>query len=92
MLPLLLFLVQSDPSFPNYTAASIANTAANQAGLYSANTLISIYGTNLSAGTQAVSAADVRGGSLPTALGPAPVRVLLDGQFASMYFVSSVRL
>lgn len=92
MLPLLLLLAQSDLSFPSYTASSIANTAANQAGLYSANTLISIYGTNLSTGTQAVSGADVRGGSLPTSLGPAPVRVLLDGQFASMYFVSPTQV
>lgn len=92
MLPLLLLLAQSDISFPSYTAAGIANTAANQAGLYSANTLISIYGSSLSAGTQAVSAADVRGGTLPTSLGPAPVRVLIEGQFAGMYFVSPTQV
>lgn len=92
MLPLLLFLAQSDLAFPNYTAASISNTAANQAGLYAANTLISIYGSNLSAGTQAVGPADVRAGELPTSLGPASVRVLLNGQFAGMYFVSPTQV
>jgi uncharacterized protein (TIGR03437 family) len=85
--PALLF-AQSDLGFPGYSAASVANAAANVAGLYAPNTLISIYGFNLSVGTQAVSAADVRGGTLPTTLGSTLVRVLLDGQFANLYYAS----
>jgi uncharacterized protein (TIGR03437 family) len=83
-----LLLAQSDPGFPIYTAGSIANAAANVSGSYAANTLISIYGVNLAFNTQAISATDIRNGNLPTSLGSTPVRVLLDGQFASLYYVS----
>ena len=89
MLPVfLLLLAQSDPGFPIYSAASIANAAANVPGLYAANTLISIYGTNLAFNTQALTATDIRNGNLPTSLGSTPVRVLLDAQFANIYYVS----
>lgn len=83
-----LLLAQSDLGFPSYSASSVANTAANAAGWYAANTLISIYGSNLAFDIQAIAAADIRNGSLPTSMGSVPVRVLLDGQFASLYFVS----
>jgi uncharacterized protein (TIGR03437 family) len=83
-----LLLAQTDLGFPIYSAASVANAAANLAGWFAPNTLISIYGTNLAFDTQAISATDIRNGNLPTSLGSAPVRVLLDGQFANMYYVS----
>jgi uncharacterized protein (TIGR03437 family) len=83
-----LLLAQSDPVFPAYSAAGIANTAANVPNLYAPNTLISIYGTNLAFGTQAISAANIQSGNLPTSLGLSPVRVLLGNQFASLYYVS----
>ncbi|MEO5923959.1 MAG: IPT/TIG domain-containing protein [Bryobacteraceae bacterium] len=88
LLPVLFLLAQSDLGFPIYSSSSVANAAANVAGSYAANTLISIYGTNLAFGTAAITAADIRNGNLPTSLGSTPVRVLLDGQFASMYYVS----
>ena len=89
MLPLfVLLLAQSDPGFPIYSAGSIANAAANVSGSYAANTLISIYGTNLAFNTQAITGTDIRNGNLPTSLGSTPVRVLLDGQFANLYYVS----
>lgn len=83
-----LLLAQSDPGFPLYSSGSVANAAANTPDLYAANTLISIYGTNLAFGTQAISATDIRNGMMPTSLGSTPVRVLLDNQFASLYYVS----
>jgi uncharacterized protein (TIGR03437 family) len=83
-----LLLAQSDLGFPIYSAESVANAAANVTGLYAPNTIISIYGVNLSFGTQTISAADVHNGSLPTSLGATPVRVLIGNQFANVYYVS----
>jgi uncharacterized protein (TIGR03437 family) len=87
-----LLLAQSDLGFPAYSANGVANTAANVAGLYAPNTLISIYGSNLSAGTQAITEADIRGGNLPTSLGALSTRVLIDGQFASLYYASPTQV
>jgi uncharacterized protein (TIGR03437 family) len=84
----LLLLAQSDPGFPIYSSGSIANSAANVSGSYAPNTLISIYGVNLAYSTTSVAVSDIREGNLPTSLGSAPVRVLLNGQFASLFYVS----
>ncbi len=81
-----LLWAQSELSFPSYSAASIAHAAANISGFYAANTLVSIYGTNLALSTVALSAADVSGGNLPSVLGG--VRVLVDNRFADVIFVS----
>jgi len=83
-----LLLAQSDVGFPSYSAASVANAASNVPGSFAPNTLISIYGTNLSFSTAAIGEADIRSGNLPTSLGSTPVRVLLSGQFANLYYVS----
>ena len=83
-----LLLAQSDPGFPIYSAASIANAASNVPGSFAPNTLVTIYGTNLAFSTAAISEADIRSGNLPTSLGSTPVRVLLGGQFANLYYVS----
>lgn len=87
-----LLCAQSDLGFPVYSAASIAHSAANVTGLYAPNTFVSIYGANLAVGTQALSASDIRGGVLPTTLGSAFVRVLLDGQFANLYYASPTQV
>lgn len=87
-----LLAAQSDPGFPTYTAAAVAHAATNSAGSYAANTLISIYGVNLSIGVQAITAADIAGGNLPTYLGPLSTRVELDGQFASLYYASPTQI
>ncbi|MEP6962670.1 MAG: hypothetical protein ABI995_11370, partial [Acidobacteriota bacterium] len=84
-----LWAQSSLPGYPNYSAASIANAAANVAGFYAPNTFISIYGVNLASSTIALQADDIRDGVLPTALPGASVRVLINQQPASMYFVSS---
>ncbi len=83
-----LLLAQADLGFPSYSAASVANAASNVPGSFAPNTFISIYGTNLSFSTAAISAEEIRNGNLPTSLGSTPVRILLSGQFADMYYVS----
>jgi uncharacterized protein (TIGR03437 family) len=87
LLPFLL-LAQSDPGFPIYSASSVANTAANVTSWYAPNTLISIYGVNLSFSVGAITAEEIRNGNLPTTLGSTPVRVLVGNQFANLYYVS----
>lgn len=81
-----LLWAQAELTFPSYSAASIAHAAANVSGFYAANTLVSIYGTNLALSTVALRAADVVGGTLPSVLGG--VRVLVDNRFADVIFVS----
>lgn len=89
LLPGLLW-AQSELGFPSYTAASVANAAANVANLYAPNTILSIYGVNLALGTRALTQADIASGSLPTVLGS--VRVLVNGQFANLLFVSPTQV
>jgi len=88
VIPYLFLLLAQDLGFPNYTASSIANTGANEAAFYAPNTLVSIYGVNLAFDSRAIGPADIRNGNLPTSLGTTPVRVLINNQFASLYFVS----
>ncbi|MEO8100868.1 MAG: hypothetical protein ABI811_24455 [Acidobacteriota bacterium] len=76
------------PGYPDYSASSIANAAANVAGLYAPNTFISIYGVNLAFSTQAITAEDVRDGVLPTSLPGSSVVVLINQRRATMYFTS----
>ena len=74
------------PGAPFYTAQSIANSASNVAGEYAPDTFLSIYGQNLSYITKAIGPGDITGLTLPTVLGN--VRVLLNGIFADVYYVS----
>ena len=73
---------------PIYTAESIANTAANIAGYYAANTFLSIYGENLAFATRAIAPGDILNGLLPTALPGTSVRVLINLVPAHIYYVS----
>ncbi len=73
---------------PAYTAASIANSASNIANYYAPNMFISIYGQNLAYVTKAISAADISGGILPTALIGTGVRVLINQIPADIWYVS----
>jgi len=73
---------------PQYSAESIANTAAAIAGFYAPNTFVSIYGVNLSDATRAISPDDIAAGSLPTVLPGTGIRVLINLIPASIYFAS----
>jgi uncharacterized protein (TIGR03437 family) len=84
----LLAETSGNPGMPDYSAGSIANAAANVAEFYAPNTFLSIYGSNLSFATRAISPEDIRAGVLPTALSGGGVRVLLNLLPANLYFVS----
>jgi len=76
------------PNNPCYTAASIANSAANIAGLYSPNSFISIYGTNLANVTKPIGLSDIGSGMLPASLQGTGVGVLIGGISGYVYYVS----
>ncbi len=73
---------------PSYSAASIVNSATNLYGSLAPNTIATLYGERLSYETRAVTAHDIQDGRLPTALGMAAVRVLVNGIPAHLYYVS----
>jgi uncharacterized protein (TIGR03437 family) len=84
----LIAAAETAPAAPNYTADSIANTAANVAGVFAPNTFITVYGSNLSDITRAIGPDDIHGGTLPTLLPGAGVRVLVNQIPANLYYVS----
>ena len=81
---------ESDPGSgaPLYSAASIVNAATNQLGTLAPNTIVTIYGDNLSFETRALTAADMHGTELPTNLPGAGVTVLVGNIPAPLYYVS----
>jgi uncharacterized protein (TIGR03437 family) len=74
---------------PNYTAAGIVNGASFASGL-APNTIGSVFGTNLSWGTQTVGASNMPGGVMPTTLGD--VEVYFGGWPAYLYYVSPLQI
>lgn len=78
------------PSQPCYTAASIANSAANVTGYYAPYSFLSIYGTNLSYVTGSLGPGDIAGGVLPPngAIQGTEVEVLLNNIPGYVYYVS----
>ncbi|HTR39616.1 MAG TPA: IPT/TIG domain-containing protein [Bryobacteraceae bacterium] len=77
---------------PVYTAASIVNSADNQSGALAPNTIGTVYGKNLAYTTRALTASDIQGGILPTALGLSDVQVLIGGLLANLYYVSPTQV
>ncbi|MDP9053339.1 MAG: hypothetical protein M3N93_03430 [Acidobacteriota bacterium] len=71
---------------PLYTAASVVQAASQTAGALAPNTLATIYGTNLSWTTHALTAADLTSGTLPTSLDG--VTVYMGNILCSLFFVS----
>jgi uncharacterized protein (TIGR03437 family) len=74
---------------PNYTAAGIVNGASFTTGL-APNTIVSLFGTNLSWDTRGLRSSDIVGGILPTSL--ANVEVYLEGWPAYLYYVSPTQI
>jgi uncharacterized protein (TIGR03437 family) len=84
-----LAFVPQQEGAPYYTAASIANSAANVAAFYTPNSFISVYGQNLSYVTKAIGAGDIgAGGILPWSLTGTNVGVLINLIPADVYYVS----
>ena len=73
---------------PTYTAASIASTASTRAGRLAPNTVFTIYGTDLSFITWAVSPQEIVNQSLPTSTPRGEVYVQLQGRRIPLFFVS----
>lgn len=76
---------------PFYTEESIAHAATNQNGPFAPNTILSLYGKDLSWGTVAASGTQP-GGRLPTVLPNAGVHVMLGGLLAPLYYVSPTQV
>jgi uncharacterized protein (TIGR03437 family) len=74
---------------PTYTAAGIVNGASFGPTL-APNTIVSIFGTNLSWDTVALQAGDLAGGVMPTSLGN--VEVYFEGWPAYLYYVSPTQI
>ncbi len=73
---------------PCYTQAGIVNAASYEPGAIGPNTIVSIFGTNLSFVTAAVSPEDLASGKMPVELSRTGVRVLADGLHCYIYYVS----
>lgn len=85
---LLVFLVPGFAALaapPAYTVSSIVNSASDQPGPLAPYALFTIYGDSLS---DVTLSAPPNGIAVPTNLGPNSVRVLLDGSFAGVYYIS----
>lgn len=75
---------------PNYTPASIVNAATQTPGPLAPNTIATVYGTNLSWDTYAITPADLSSGSLPQSLHG--VDVFVGGLTTSIYYVSPTQI
>lgn len=71
---------------PSYTAAGVVNAATETTQTLAPNAIATLYGTNLSYETHAVTAADLQGGMLPTSM--AGVTVSVNGLPANLFYVS----
>lgn len=82
-------LCAQDANAPNYTAAGIVNGASFTPAL-APNTIVSIFGTNLSWGTYGLHAGDIAAGVMPTTLGN--VEIYFEGWPAYIYYVSPLQV
>ncbi len=85
VLALAACLSAQDSNAPNYTASGIVNGASFAPGM-APNTVVSIFGTNLSWDTATVAPGDIGSGVMPTSLGN--VEVYFEGWPAYLYYVS----
>jgi len=77
------------PNAPNYTAAGLVNGASFAPGL-APNTIVSLFGTNLSWDTRTLAASDMDGGIMPTSLDN--IEVYFEGWPAYLYYVSPTQI
>lgn len=85
----LVFKVASAQA-PAYTAGSIVNASDYSAGPFAPNSVLSIFGSNLSWYTHALAATDISGDTVPTALGG--VSVYVDNWAAPLLYVSGPQI
>ena len=75
---------------PSYSIAGIVNTGNSSPGPFAPNSIVTIYGTDLSRSTQALTLADIRGGRLPTELNY--TQVFVDNTPAPLLYVSPAQI
>lgn len=75
---------------PNYSQQSIVHAATQTVEALAPNTIATIYGTNLSYTTHALSAADLNHSVLPTTL--EGVSVYVNGILANLFYVSPLQI
>lgn len=73
---------------PEYSEASIGSTASSRAGRLAPNTVFTIYGSDLSFITWAVSPPEILNQNLPTSTPRGEVYVQLQGRRIPLFFVS----
>jgi uncharacterized protein (TIGR03437 family) len=71
---------------PVYTAASIVGAASQVSGTIAPNSIVTVYGANLSWNTSAVTSADLEGRDLPESLGG--VTVYVNHLASGIFYVS----
>jgi uncharacterized protein (TIGR03437 family) len=78
------------PAQPCYSAAGIANSAANIAGYFAPDSFLTIYGSNLSYVTGSLGLGDISGGTLPIdgEIQGTEVGVLIGNLPGYVYYVS----
>lgn len=80
--------VASREATPAYTPSSLVNAASNEPGPLAPNTIVSLYGEDLSYVTRALQPGDIRNDRMPDVLPTTGVRVLIASVPAQIYFVS----
>jgi uncharacterized protein (TIGR03437 family) len=71
---------------PFYTVAGIVQAASQTGGAFAPNSIATLYGTNLSWTTHAVSGGELSGAMLPNSLDG--VTVYVDGLMSGLFFIS----
>lgn len=82
--------LSSSSNAPSYTAAGIVQGASQITGTIAPNSIVTIYGTNLSFTTHAVAVGDLEGGNLPDNLDG--VWVYANGLSCGIFFVSPTQV
>lgn len=77
---------------PEYSANSITNAASSRPGRLASNSIVTIYGQNLSNATWAISPADIRNGNLPVSVPGLNVVVALNDIQLPLYYVSPTQI
>lgn len=88
ILPLVAQTPGPPANAPNYSAASIVNTASDTSNYFTPNAFVAIFGENLAYTTAGLTASETAGGTLPTILPGTNVRVIVNGLAAYIYYVS----
>jgi uncharacterized protein (TIGR03437 family) len=73
---------------PSYASSTIVQAASQESGPFAPNSILTLYGKDLSYVSRAIQPSDIRDGLLPTVLAGTGVRVYIDNVPIPLYFVS----